>query len=172
MAPGAYDQIVEHGRRKLTGRHLPGEHMEPKAFGLVAARVDGDVATITEVVALVGNYRWNPVDVEYLDAVVAGLAVPSETPLSQRGWLADPREVMRADECFARAGQTMFGAYHMHRVRWPGDERRDRCTALDRHLAAGSGLWTLILSLVDPSRPILRAFFEGDNQREAPVTVA
>lgn len=48
---------------------------------------------------------------------------------------------------------------------------RDTCTAIDTALARGRGLWVVILSLVDPQRPIVRAFFEGDNDREARVAV-
>ncbi len=65
----------------------------------------------------------------------------------------------------------LFGAYHMHRVAWSHDPRRDTCTELDQCLARDSGLWTFILSMVEPERPVLRAFFEGDNDREATVRI-
>jgi hypothetical protein len=42
---------------------------------------------------------------------------------------------------------------------------------LDRELSAGTGLWTFILSAVDLNRPILRAYFEGSNDREATIRV-
>ena len=60
----------------------------------------------------------------------------------------------------------------MHRVPWGDIPRRDTCTALDTALARESGLWAFILSMVDPERPVLRAFFEGDNCREGRISVA
>ena len=38
-------------------------------------------------------------------------------------------------------------------------------------LARGSGLWAFILSMLEPEQPVLRAFFEGDNHREARIAV-
>jgi hypothetical protein len=66
----------------------------------------------------------------------------------------------------------MFGAYHMHRVPWAHDRLRDRCTDLDRHLADNCGLWTIIISMVHPDQPRLRAFYEGRNEWEVPFVVA
>ena len=97
--------------------------------------------------------------------------MPSETPLAGRGWATDPRELLAADLAFDAAGSVLFGGYHMHRVPWKHDPLRDRCTEVDRDLAAGSGLLMFILSVVDPDRPILRAYFEGDNDDERGVLV-
>ncbi len=58
-----------------------------------------------------------------------------------------------------------------HRPPSRDDPLRDTCTELDGKLAEGSGLWMFILWMVDPERPVLRAFFEGCNDREATVRV-
>ena len=68
-----------------------------------------------------------------------------------------------------QAGSVLLGGYHMHRVAWDHDPSRDTCTEIDTRLADSSGLWVFILSMVDPDNPVLRAFFEGHNDKEAPV---
>lgn len=167
----AYAALLRHARRKLRGEHRPGETPERKAFGLLAGRVDGERAHTTDVVALARNLRHEKPYREQIDQLVDALAVPSETPLQRRGWLADPAELLAAQQACDLAGTVIFGSYHMHRVGWPEDPRRETCTALDEALARGRGLWMLVLSMVDPGRPVLRAFFEGDNECEARVVL-
>lgn len=166
-----YAQLVDHGRRKLLGLWVEGEEQAPKAYGLVGGRISGPRVELTHVLPLRNNLRSRPDFKGQVDHLMAEMAVPSETPMDRRGWVADPREVMAADWACEAAGSTLFGAYHMHRVPWPDDPLRDACTDLDRGLAEGSGLWALILSMVDPERPRLRAFFEGSNDQEAVIRV-
>ncbi|HEX2063981.1 MAG TPA: hypothetical protein VHE80_06135 [Acidimicrobiales bacterium] len=167
-----HDAVLQHGRRKLAGRWEPGEEQAPKAYGLVGGRRDGTTVTVTLVVPLRNNLRDRGHFKAAMEGLVQQLAVPSETPLDRRGWVADPREVLAAERRCEATGSVLFGAYHMHRVAWSHDPRRDTCTDLDAALAAGSGLWAFILSMVDPERPVLRAFFEGDNEQEAEIHVA
>ena len=167
-----YATLLAHARRKLLGDHLPGETAERKAFGLLVGRIDGDRAQTTDVVPLARNLRHEALHREQIDALALALAVPSETPLDRRGWRADPKELRAAQRACDLAGTEIFGSYHMHRVGWPEDPRRETCTALDEALARGGGLWMLVLSMVDPDRPVLRAFFEGDNDHEARVVLA
>lgn len=169
--PALYAALLDHARRKLAGDWLPGEEQAPKAYGLVGGRIAGGRAFVTQVVPLQHNLRDRDDVKGEVDRLMDELAVPSETPLDRRGWVADPREVLAAERRCEAEGSVLFGAYHMHRVAWSHDPRRDTCTALDRALARDSGLWAFILSMVDPGRPVLRAFFEGDNDREAVVSV-
>lgn len=171
FSPETHAALVGHGRRKLAGRWEPGEEPAPKAYGLVAGRMIEHRIVVTHVIPLRRNLRDRPDLKPHLDRLMHAVAVPSETPMERRGWVADPLEVQVAERCCDEAGAVLFGAYHMHRVPWPHDPRRDSCTALDRCLAQESGLWALILSLVDPARPRLRAFYEGDNRLEAAVRV-
>lgn len=166
-----YEDLVGHARRKLAGDYMPAEEHAPKAYGLVGGRLREGHGEITHVVPLIRNHRDLPHLKPVVDHVMDELAVPSETPLERRGWVSDPREVLTAEERFDRAGSCLFGGYHMHRVPWDQDPLRDRCTEVDAELASGSGLWMFILSMVDPDRPILRAYFEGDNAREAPIQI-
>lgn len=169
--PHAYERLLQHARRKLRAEYLPGEETERKAYGLLGGRLSGTRIEVTRVFPLQLNLRYVQRYKGFVDAMMESYAVPSETPFDRRGWIADPREVMEAElECQAH-GALVFGTYHMHRVPWDDDPVRDTCTELDTRLAEDSGLWMLILSLVDPDRPILRAFFEGRNQHEA-VTVS
>ena len=171
MGSAHYAKLLAHARRKLLGDHLPGESAERKAFGLLAGRIEGERARTTDVVPLARNLRHEALHREQIDALALALAVPSETPLERRGWLADPKELLAAQRACDLAGTEIFGSYHMHRVGWPDDPRRETCTALDEALARGGGLWMLVLSMVDPDRPVLRAFFEGDNDHEARVVL-
>lgn len=164
-------QVVAHARRKLAGRHLPGEEPAPKAFGLVGGRLVERGAEVTHVFPLKRNARGDAHFKDDVDRLMDEFAVRSETPLDRRGWVTDPRELMIAERECERSGAMLLGGYHMHRVPWEHDPRRDTCTELDSKLAEGSGLWMFILSMVDPERPVLRAFFEGYNQREATVQV-
>ncbi|MBW3609091.1 MAG: hypothetical protein KY463_12200 [Actinobacteria bacterium] len=166
-----YAVLVGHARRKLRGEYLPGETLERKAFGLLVGRIEGERATTTAIVPLRRNLRHEQPYKEQIDALVHALAVPSQTPLQRRGWLADPKELIAAQEACDADGTIMLGSYHMHRVGWPADPRRETCTALDEALARDRGLWMLVLSMVDPERPVLRAFFEGDNDREAAIVL-
>ena len=167
-----YRELVGHARRKLERRYLPGEEQAPKAYGLVGGRVLGAAAEVTHVVPLMRNLRYEPAVKSLVDRVMAEAAVPSETPLDRRGWGANPAEVLMAERRFDAAGATLLGGYHMHRVPWEHDPDRSTCTEVDTRLADGSGLWVLILSMVEPDRPVLRAYFEGRNHAEAPVRVS
>lgn len=166
-----YRSLVGHGLRKLRGKYRPDETPERKAYGLLAGRLrDGRIDT-THLFCLARNARFEPAYRREMDELMTSLAVPSETPLERRGWLTDPQELLDAQRQCEAANAVIFASYHMHRVSWPHDPLRDTCTAIDTALAEGRGLWVVILSLVDPQRPILRAFFEGDNNREARVVV-
>lgn len=166
-----HQQLVGHARRKLAGDYLPDEEPLPKAYGLVGGQVRGWRIDVTHVFALRHNLRNTAPFKAAIDRIMAESAVPSETPFAKRGWVADPHEVMAAEERCAAAGAVLLGGYHMHRVPWDHDPRRDTCTALDTRLGQDSGLWMLILSMVDPDHPVLRAFFEGHNEHEAAVHV-
>ncbi|HEX5982652.1 MAG TPA: hypothetical protein VFY69_00450, partial [Solirubrobacterales bacterium] len=125
-----------------------------------------------EVLPLRRNLRSDPTQGADLDAVVRELAIESRTPLEQRGWIAAPEEVMEAQERCDAGGTFLFGSYHMHKVPWRQDPLRDTPTALDTALGAGQGLWMVILSMVDPDRPILRAFWEGRPEAETRLLVS
>ncbi len=105
----------------------------------------------------------------YVDQVMGEVAVPSETPLELRGWVADPREVMVAEEECEEGHSLILGGYHMHRVPWDHDPTRETCTEVDRRLAEGSGPVDVHTLHGRPRQPVLRAFFERDNDKEAPV---
>ena len=171
LAPEHHATLLGHARRKLAGDHRRGETAERKAFGLLAGRIEDERAQTTLVLPLARNLRHEAPYREQIDALVHALAVPSQTPLERRGWLADPTELIAAQQACDRVGSVIFGSYHMHHVGWPSDPRRVTCTALDEALARDCGLWMLVLSMVDPQRPVLRAFFEGDNGREAQIVL-
>lgn len=167
----ADEAIISHAERKLRGAYLAGESPERKAFGLLAGRLCGERgrAEVTTVFPLARNARHDSAMRDAVNAVLAALAIPSETPLAHRGWIADSGELISIYRQCDADGLTLLGAYHTHRVPWPDDPLRDTCTAVDEQLARGVGLWVVIVSVVDAQRPIIRAFFDGDNEREAVV---
>ena len=165
-----YSSVISHACRKLEGHYLDGETRERKAFGLLAGRLRQDRIEVTAVIPLIVNMRHDSDLTRDMDEVVNAHAIPSETPNAQRGWVANPAEILAAERlCDSEDGWLLFGNYHTHRVAWPEDPVRDSCTQLDRVLAAESGQWTFILSAVDLDRPVLRAYFEGRNEIEAPI---
>jgi hypothetical protein len=171
MPEALYAQLVQHARRKLAGNYLPGEEAAPKAYGLLGGRIRADGIEVTRVFPLRHNLRHETQYEAYIDQLMDEVAVPSETSTDKRGWVSDPAEVVAAEDECESCASAMFGSYHMHRVPWAHDPRRDSCTELDTRLAEDSGLWSFILSMVDPDRPVLRAFFEGHNELEAPVRI-
>jgi hypothetical protein len=95
----------------------------------------------------------------YMDHIMEKYAVPSKTPLSRRGWITAPEELKACDEMCDREGLIIIGTYHTHNVPWAHDPLRDTPTRLDAVLAAGSSLFSFIVSLVDMHQPRIRAFF-------------
>jgi hypothetical protein len=167
-----YATIVGHVVRKLTGYYLDGETPERKAFGMLAGTPEPDGFTVTAVFPLLVNMRRDDRYRDDMDEIVDSYAIPSQTPNEQRGWIANPLELMAIEDICDAHGWIPFGNYHTHRVPWPHDPRRDSCTRLDRSLAIDSGQWTFIFSAVDLHRPSMRAFYEGDNDREATIRLA
>ncbi|MFI9810024.1 hypothetical protein ACIHEJ_37980 [Streptomyces sp. NPDC052301] len=166
-----YASVVAHAVRKFTDHYLDGETPEHKAFGMLAGSPNGDAIEVRAVFPLIVNLRHDDAARDMMDEVVGEFAIPSLTPMKQRGWVADPRELMEIERACDDTGWVVFGNYHTHRVPWEHDPLRDTCTELDRVLAAESGQWTFIFSAVDLHRPRLRAFFEGDNAHEAPIRI-
>jgi acyl carrier protein len=162
--------IVEHARRKLARRYDADETPERQAFGLLGGRLlEAASIAITDVFPLRRNLRGDPVRGAAVDAVVRDLARSSPTPLDRRGWLAESREVIAAQERCDVGGAVLFASYHVHKTPWEDDPVRDTPTALDAALGEGQGLWMLVLSMVKPDRPILRAFWEGRRECEARI---
>jgi len=170
--PGTcWQEIISHCRRKLDGRYIGDEPAEKKAFGLVAGRKEDSRLIAKRCFALKKNARYQLPFSDYMDRILAQHAIPSETSLDKRGWVADPRELTDITGECRETGLIVLGAYHMHRVAWPDDPTRDTPTELDRILAAGSRMVMFVVSMVDPARPLMRAFYEGSLEREIPITL-
>lgn len=164
-----YASLVSHVVRKLTGYYIDGETPERKAFGMLAGTPEPDGYTVTAAFPLLVNMRRADRYRHDMDDIVTEHAIPSQTPNEQRGWIANPAELMAIENACNAHGWLLFANYHTHRISWPHDPRRDSCTQLDRALAAGSGQWTFIISAVDLHRPSIRAFYEADNMSEATI---
>lgn len=166
-----YTSIIAHAVRKFTDHYLDGETPEHKAFGMLAGHQTGGRMRTSGVFPLLVNLRHDPGYRTDMNGIVENHAIASQTPMDRRGWIADGRELMAIERICDETGAVVFGNYHTHRVAWPHDPLRDTCTELDKVLAGESGQWTFILSVVDLHCPRLRAFYEGDNAREAPITI-
>lgn len=158
--------IIDHCRRKLHGVFLEGEAREKKAYGLLGGISSESSARVTDCRPLLKNARHLEPFKSIMDRSMEAFAVPSVTPLDKRGWVAEPRELLDILKFFRQQGRKLVGTYHMHRVSWPHDPLRDKPTVLDTELGAGTGLVMLIISMVTPERPILRAFYEGNPEAE------
>lgn len=163
--------IVEHCRGTLEAYHR-GRAEECKAFGLICGTVTGRVITVADCLPLYNNVRSQPPYKEQMDRVMAEHAIPSQTPLDRRGWVADPTELFDRIRVCRSKGQALLGTYHMHWVGWAHDPVRDTPTALDAVLARESELLMCIVSMVDPVRPIIRVFYEGKKEEELPVVAS
>jgi len=161
--------IFDHCQRKLTANYKPDESRERKAFGLVAGTKKDQAFTVERCLPLHKNVRNQDPYKKFMDRIMQQYAVPSETPFTKRGWVAEPTELMKNIRQIQQDNLLLLGAYHMHRVAWPDDPRRDTPTILDTELAADSRMLLFIVSMVNPEQPIIRAFYEGNPDRQTPI---
>ncbi len=172
LFPAACLQAVyQHCKRKLAGNYIEQESREPKAFGLLAGQQNKLDLRVASCQPFMKNARQVEPYKKYMDEVMDRYAIPSETPISKRGWIAEPGELLYKLKEIKKEGMLLIGAYHMHRVAWPGDPLRDTPTTLDTILAAESGMLMFIVSMVDSSRPLIRAFYEGKPDLEVPIII-
>lgn len=168
LPPAGRGIILDHCHQALDLFNR-GDVEKGKAFGLVFGARDGSNLIVASCFPLQRNVRSKSPYKEYMDRVMAEHAIPSVTPLEKRGWVADPEELFaRIREC-RNLDQILLGTYHMHRVGWEHDSKRDTPTRLDTVLAEESGLIMFIVSMVDPGRPVIRAFYEGMKEQEVPI---
>jgi hypothetical protein len=166
-----WQKLVEHCRRKLSEQYLPEESKSRKAYGVIAGVRQDDTLIVEQIVPLKKNVRDKEPFKSYMDQVMKEHAVPSKNPFSKRGWMTDPVELKACYDLCDRGNFLVLGTYHMHIVPWENDPWRDTPTALDTVLAKGSGLFTFIISMVDPRQPRMRAFYEGVEKREVQINI-
>ena len=166
-----YQAILEHCKRKLAENYLDGESHERKAFGLIGGRQNGTDYIVEQCFPLLKNARQLYPYNKLMDSVMAEYAIPSETPLAKRGWIAEPEEFLEKTRLLQQNNLILLGAYHIHRVAWPDDPLRDTPTALDTVLAADSKMLIFIISMVKVDQPVLRAFYEGKPDKEVDVII-
>ena len=166
-----WQEILAHGKRKLAGDYLPGESKGKKAYGIIAGSQNENLLEVARVLPGKKNVRSEEPYKTYMDRNMAQHAVPSKTPLSKRGWVIDPPEVKECYDICDRENLIVLGTYHMHIVPWEGDPIRDTPTHLDTVLARNSCLFQFIISMVDITNPIIRAFYEGQSEKEVPIFI-
>ena len=166
-----WEEIISHCRRKLNGKFIGDESAEKKAFGLVAGNQEDSRIIVKRCFVLKKNARYQLPYSEYMNKVLARHAIPSETELDKRGWVADPQELMEAIKECQEEELIILGTYHMHRVAWQNDAIRDTPTELDRILANESRMIMFVVSMVEPDKPLMRAFYEGILAQEIPITL-
>ena len=166
-----WEEIISHCKRKLAGEFLPGESRVKRAYGILAGAQEGRDLKVKLVLPVKKNARNQEPLKTYMDTVMTEHAVPSTTPLSQRGWITDPEELMECFNLCDHENLQIFGTYHMHIVPWEGDPIRDTPTLLDTVLARDSNLFSFIISMVDIEKPSMKAFFEGVIDNETPLVI-
>ena len=164
-------QMIDHCLRKLEGNYLKNENRDYKAFGLLAGDKNDERITVSAVYPLIRNARSMEPHSQFMDMMMEEHAIPSETPLSKRGWVAEPEELAMALLKFKEKGLSLVGSYHMHRVAWENDATRDTPTTLDTILGCNSRMIMFIISMVNPEKPIIRAFSEGSAEKEIPIDI-
>ncbi len=162
-----WQQILEHCKRRLAGNYLSGESRARRACGLVAGVQSEHTLNVKRIMPLKKNVRDQEPYKTYMDSIMEQYAMPSKTPLSQRGWIADPVELKECCDICDRNDLIVIGTYHTHIVAWDHDPIRDTPTRLDAVLAQNSNLFSFIVSMVDMTSPIIRAFYEGLTEKEA-----
>jgi hypothetical protein len=166
-----WQEIVGHCKRKLAGDYLHGESRVRKAYGLVAGVQDEKALNVQCILPIKKNVRDKEPYKTYMDTMMEQYAVPSKTSLDRRGWITDPEELKEYYDQCDQEKLIVFGTYHMHIVPWEHDPIRDTPTLLDTILARNSNLFSFIVSMVDVTRPRIRAFYEGSVENEVPIHV-
>lgn len=166
-----WNEIVSHCKRKLAGDFLPGESEIYRAYGILAGQQLDDGISIDCVLPVKKNARAVEPLKTYMDTVMEKYAKPSKTPMGKRGWITDPLELKECYDICDQKDLQIFGTYHMHIVPWEGDPLRDTPTVLDTVLARKSNLFTFVIAMVDESNPSIKAFFEGELEKEVPVII-
>ena len=87
-------EIISHCRRKLNGKFIGDESAEKKAFGLVAGNKENSRIIVKRCFALKKNARYQLPYSKHMNRILAQHAIPSETELDKRGWVADPQELL------------------------------------------------------------------------------
>jgi hypothetical protein len=165
-----YSKLIKHCLRKLNCQFLPKEVKEQQAYGFIGAKIFRTVLLIDMVVPLYQNFRKTGMVKEYMDDLVSKHAIISETPIGERGWVADPSETKNVLKIFQQNNLQLAGAYHMHHlISWKGDEPRDKPTDFDRVLGKDTELLMFIVGIVDQKKPIVRAFYEGNLSQEVQI---
>ena len=171
LPAGLWEQIIAHCNRKLAGDFLPDETPVKRAYGILAGVTEGDNLLVRRALPVKKNGRDREPLKSYMDRIMAEHALPSTTPLSRRGWITDPEELMQCYDLCDRDNLEVLGTYHMHIVPWEGDPIRDTPTRLDTVLARESNLYSFIISMVDVEQPTIKAYFEGVLEQETPIVI-
>ncbi|EAP0946914.1 hypothetical protein B7802_28850 [Salmonella enterica] len=167
-----YVKLIEHCNRKLSGLFLPNETEEKKAYGILGGRNNNNELLITELKPLFKNMRETGEYKLYMDDTMVEYAHPSSvTPLDKRGWITDPTELFFILKEFNKNKIEFMGSYHMHKVQWKNNDMRDTPTRVDEILGKDSRTLMFIISMVVPNKPIIRAFYEGDINKEIEVII-
>lgn len=166
-----WQEIVEHCKRKLAGDYLHDESRVRKAYGLVAGIQDEHTLNVERILPIKKNVRDKEPYKTYMDRMMEQYAVPSKTSFGRRGWITDPEELKEHYDKCDQEKLMFFGTYHMHVVPWENDPIRDTPTLLDTILARNSNLFSFIVSMVDVTRPCIRAYYEGSVENEVPVVI-
>lgn len=170
MPKSIYDKMLEHCYRKLEKKYYNNELKEQKAYGLLSGEVQEDKSIlIKNIYPLYQNGRYE--NQEKMDKKMKAFAIPSETPLGKRGWIVDNKEMGVILKDCIKNDTEIVGAYHMHRVSWATDILRDTPTTLDLELAKDSETIVVIISMVNPQKPIVRFFYEGILNKELKVII-
>lgn len=163
------DILLSHCYRKLNNIFIPGETQERKAYGMICGRIEEHHMVVEFVAPLSNNARSQGAEKEYMDGILSKYAIPSETPLDKRAWVADPLETKNIINYCRKNRYEMLGTYHMHRVSWKGDSKREKPTELDTVLGKDSELVMFIVSVIDQDKPVIRSFYEGYPDQEIPI---
>ncbi len=102
-----------------------------------------------------------------INDLVNKYAISSETPISQRGWVARPEEVMEAHDYFDTMGLDLIGSYHMHHSKsWNGSQLKEYPSKFDEKLAENSNSLMFVVSIVSSEQYSIRAFYDGLKEKE------
>lgn len=163
-------EIVNHCIRKYNKSYLPDEMQEQQAYGILAGKLNRNIVCVNSIYKCKINYRNNASVMSYINNLIATYAIPSDTPIDQRGWVASPHEVMEALNNFDLLGCDLLGSYHMHHEKsWNGIQSKEYPSTFDEKLAKNSNLIMFVVSIISESKYSIKAFYNGLKEKEIEV---
>jgi DNA-binding protein len=118
-----YDKLVQKCREVLEAKRrgeIPADK-NPKVFGALIGKKFSDHIEVKDIKIFTQDLRQVEPHKRYMDEMLSKYAQPCPHCVTEdRGWVADPQEVLQAEIEASETGYEVLGYFHMHSCPIPG----------------------------------------------------